>query len=142
MGELWEKIVSGVIVWVIGTVIIAIMIMLWTWWTGRAPESKEIMLNTLMRQTYRWLVASQQDTNIAIRILHADYAVAYVDAMRGIATDQEILASTGQDIRLLSAKVSAQQDVALKALAGACSKVVPEDQDYRDYLSKLLQDKQ
>lgn len=138
MGELLEKIISGVIVWVITAVIIILLLLLWTWWTGRAPEGKEIIIPTLMRQTYRWYVASQQDTNPVIRLLHADYAVSYVDALRSIATDQEILGTTGQDIRLLATKTTAQQDTALRALADKCPTVLPADQDYRDYLSKLF----
>ena len=44
----------------------------------------------MIRQTSRWAVASEQDKSPMISVLHANYAVGYLQALQDIASEKEI----------------------------------------------------
>lgn len=69
-----------------------------------------------VRQIERWLIASRQDQHPAIALLHADYAMGDVDLVRQLWTDQEVVAATGKDMRLLNQHAAAAQDAAKKRI--------------------------
>lgn len=82
-------------------------------------------LQTLARQAARWATAAQQDQNPLIRVLHANYAMAYVTALRQIAHDQLISAETGIDPRWLETEIGKIQDSAVRALAKTIPHMMP-----------------
>lgn len=47
-------------------------------------------IKLLLRQTARWAVASEQDKSPMISVLHANYAIGYLQALQDIATEKEI----------------------------------------------------
>jgi hypothetical protein len=52
--------------------------------------NKDDMIKALLRQTTRWAVASQQDKSPMVAVLHANYAIGYLMALRDIASEKEI----------------------------------------------------
>ena len=59
-------------------------------------------IKKLVRQSARYATAAQQDKSPAIAILHANYAVAYLYALKDIASDSQIHNATGIDVKKFS----------------------------------------
>lgn len=83
------------------------------------------IVHALARQSQRWLVASLQDEEPAIAVLHADYAVAYALALRQVADDAEIRALLGVTGKELEDAATRAQDRAAKMLAARCPGILP-----------------
>ena len=73
-------------------------------------------LALLIRQLLRWRLAAKQDQDAGVRFLHASYGIATVDALRQVATDQQIRAVTGQDLTAVHAELTEIQDEAAQAV--------------------------
>ena len=101
--------------------LLVIMILFIRTSSGTVPNKKEI-INTLIRQSARWSIASQQDTNVLIAVLHANYGAGYLWALRDIATDDEITKSSGINILKFRDEIIKVQDSATRRLNGACPK--------------------
>lgn len=56
----------------------------------RTVENNNNHIKILLRQISRWSVASEQDKSPMIAVLHANYAVGYLQALTDIATEKEI----------------------------------------------------
>jgi hypothetical protein len=81
--------------------------------------SKET-LNILIKQASRWSTAALQDDHPFIAVLHANYGVAYILALRQIASDAEVIGKTGIDPYILERKVVKVQEAAAMALSREC----------------------
>jgi type II secretory pathway pseudopilin PulG len=86
------------IVIVILLLIIIIILILFTQQRKYSLQTKEIV-NTLLRQSARWSVASEQDQNPLISNLHANYGAGYWWALKDISSNDEIHDITGIDVR-------------------------------------------
>lgn len=92
-------------------------------------------INKLIRQTSRWAVASEQDTNPYIANLHATYAVGYLMALREIYSDDTIKKLGKVDIRKLDTEVNKIMDDAVKQLSMVCPEGKPKNK-YLAFLAK------
>lgn len=72
--------------------------------------AKAKMIRVLLRGAQRYHFASVQDRNPIVAARHNAYAVALVDALRDIATEEEIHAATGVSLSKLREEVLAVQD--------------------------------
>lgn len=95
-------------------------------------------IHALIRQVYRWHVASTQDENSMIAMLHSNYAVGYIGALRSIASEAQIQALTGLNLYKLEKEVAAQQDKALSTFAKKCPMLMPTTPAYDEYIKKFL----
>lgn len=77
-----------------------------------SPEA----LHLQVRQIERWLRAARQNGDPGIRFLHASYAVANLDMLRQLASDVEVLRTTGADPVRLHTEATRLQDEAQGAL--------------------------
>lgn len=68
------------------------------------------VVKRLTRQAYRYQFGAEQDMNPAIAFLHNSYAVAYIDAVRDLAKDNEIQEAVGDEYWQLRKRVLAFQD--------------------------------
>jgi len=98
-------------------------------------------LSSLVRQAYRWHVASLQDANPVIAMLHSNYAMGYVGALRSLDTEAGVKLATGIDLPTLEREVAAQQDKSLVALLSACPTLVPSSPAYENYVEAFLKNK-
>ena len=93
------------------------------------------MIKKLVRQISRWSVASRQDKNNLIAVLHANYGAGYLYAMQTLFSDKEIEKVLGsEEIRKqLEEKVIEIQDKATKKAVKDC----PNYAGTMDFLAKL-----
>jgi hypothetical protein len=82
---------------------------------------------TLLRQTSRWAIASEQDESPLIAVLHANYAVGYLSALKEIATDMDIEQTTGIDILNFQKRIYTIQDQATRKATKECPTFVPQN---------------
>lgn len=67
-------------------------------------------IRILGRQTLRWATAAYQDENPMIAVLHANYGVAYLSALKDIAREDEIESVLDVNMREIKKWVYNAQD--------------------------------
>jgi hypothetical protein len=90
-------------------------------------SDKSEMIRILIRQASRWAMASKQDTEIMIAVLHANYGAGYLWAVRDIATDNEIEEAAGINILQFRDEIIKIQDTVTRRLAKSCPSYLPND---------------
>lgn len=84
--------------------------------TMRQVSPLEDQIMTLYRQAARYAVASLQDESDVIRVLHANYAMGYLMALKDIVTDDQFEKFTGVNRVEFERRISSIQDAATKTL--------------------------
>ena len=79
----------------------------------------------MMRAAARYAVAAEQDEKPMIQVLHANYAMGYMLALREIASDMEVYQVTGYDPHAMFKWLLEVQDRAAKAVVAVCPELVP-----------------
>ena len=89
------------------------------------PEHEAV--RRLFHQMARWSTAASQDENLLVAMLHANYGVGYMSALKEFASEEMIGKIVGvADIRAVFQKVGKiQNDVTLRFLK-ECPAVMPE----------------
>ena len=80
----------------------------------------------MLRQSARWSTAAEQDKAPAIALLHANYGAGWIQALRKIMSDNEVLKLTGVDPYEVERVALAVQDKAMRRIAGICPDLVPK----------------
>ena len=90
-------------------------------------------MKSLARQASKWSLTSMQDKNEIIALVHANYGVAYLMALRDLASDSEIEKATGLDITKFRNRIIDIQSSVTRKLAKSCPDYAPPD----DYLANI-----
>jgi hypothetical protein len=77
-------------------------------------------IEKLIRQSARYATAAQQDKSPVVAILHANYAAAYLYALKDIATESQIHNATGIDVKKFKEHVINVQDSVTKKTTETC----------------------
>jgi hypothetical protein len=83
-------------------------------------DTKNIIIQTLVRQASRWAIASQQDKSQLIAVLHANYGTGYLWALKDIASANEIYKASGIDIKEFEKKILGIQDKSTRMAVEKC----------------------
>lgn len=93
-----------------------------------SAEAKDLA-RRFIGDSARWNTVAQQDTNPAIALMHATFAVAYCNAARALLDDGEIMRSIGVHMPEMSLVTSNTQQKAFQAMSSSCPAVAPADSD-------------
>jgi hypothetical protein len=104
--------------------LIGLAIVLLVWRTKNGSLSDQAV-RTLYRQSARYVVASLQDESEVIRVLHANYAMGYLLAIKDITTDSEFERITGVRLADFEHKIVAAQDIATGLLVKQRPELMP-----------------
>jgi len=85
----------------------------------------ENIVTILYRQCARWAVAAEQDENVVIGVLHANYATGYLWALKDIVRTDIFKKITGEDFLSFENKVVKIQDKATQKLVSVCKESIP-----------------
>ena len=107
--------------WIVLGLVLALFILLRT----RSASSDE-QIRVLYRQTARYAVASTQDESPVVRMLHANYAMGYLMALKDIVQPEQFYRVTGVDLNTFERKVAHIQDTATLDLVTNSPNLVPE----------------
>ena len=77
-------------------------------------------IEKLIRQSARYATAAQQDKSPVIAVLHANYATAYLYAVKDIANESQIHNATGIDVKKFKEHVTNVQDMVTKKTSEEC----------------------
>ena len=83
-------------------------------------------IEKLVRQSARYATAAQQDASPVIAVLHANYAAAYLYALKDIATDSQIHNATGIDVKKFKEHITNVQDMVTRKTSEKCPELVGE----------------
>ena len=83
-------------------------------------------IEKLVRQSARYAVTAQQDSSPVIALQHANYAVAYLYALKDIASDSQIHNSTGIDVKKFTEHIKNVQDMVTKKTSEKCPNLIGE----------------
>ena len=89
-------------------------------------NNKNEYIKILYRQAARWSVASQQDQNPIVKVLHANYGTGYLWALKDIANENDFYIATGGNLYDFERSVVKIQDQATKLLVSKCPDVIPK----------------
>ena len=81
-------------------------------------------IEKLVRQSARYATAAQQEASPVIAVLHANYAAAYLYALKDIATDSQIHNATGIDVKKFKEHVTNVQDMVTRKTSDKCPEFV------------------
>ena len=101
--------------------------------TNPKCSNKTEIIKTLIRQASRWSTAAEQDQNVMIAVLHANYGAGYLWALKDIATDQEIEDVMKIDVLKFKNEIIRIQDLVTKRMIKLCPEYAPDP----TYISKL-----
>lgn len=88
------------------------------------------IIQTLTRQCARWLVAALQDESPMIAVLHVQYGMGYLWAVKDIATTKEFKQATGLDMLEFEEKAKELQDKVTRRTAKACPQFASHIDEY------------
>lgn len=97
---------------------------------------KRKAIQSLVRQASRWAVASRQDNNAIVQLLHANYGAGYLWALKDIASDTDIEKITKIEVSKFKDEIIKAQDSATKNVAGKCPDIAPPS----SYLTQLSEE--
>lgn len=113
--------------------VLVALVFLPLWLKKPSINSYNKIIETLYRQSARWAVASDQDDNDIIRLLHANYAAGYLWALKDIVSTDEFKNITGKDFLSFEQKITAIQDEATRRVVSNCKTAIPtSDQQLLD----------
>ena len=108
---------------VIGLLILIVLCLVLTWSPSSNFENEFVVV--LWRQAARYAVAAAQDDQPIIAVLHANYAMGYLLAIKDLVTAEEFKGATGQDLLNFERELAQIQDQATIRLAQTCPDIVP-----------------
>ena len=92
----------------------------------RKKTDNGYLINKLLKRSAKWATTAQQDDSPILSVLHSNYAVGYLFALRDIATPDEILKSTGIEIVQFEEHILNLQDSVTKKVVKKCPEFAGE----------------
>jgi hypothetical protein len=93
--------------------------------TALTPKASRDV-SRILKEAARWSAVSDQDSNALLQLVHATYAVAYVNAARALAQDEELERAAKLKVDELHAQVTGQQQAVIQKLGAKYSGLLPE----------------
>ena len=110
------------------TLAIALLVLIVFWLVlERRASVPSSPIQVLYRQSARYAVAASQDASPTIAVLHANYAMGYLLAIKDMATAEEFKTATGADLLNFEREIARIQDLATLRLVKGCPKLVPAE---------------
>lgn len=103
-----------------------VLIVLWLVYERRRPASRTSQIQVLHRQAARYAVAAAQDAEPVISVLHANYAMGYLLAIKDLVTADEFFSATGKYFLEFEKEIARVQDSATLRLVSQRTDLVPK----------------
>ena len=96
--------------------------------SGKYSPQVAQSVRKMVKEAARWSTVSEQDSNAMLKLLHATYAVAYLNVARTMAGDKDIEALAKVRIDELMNKLKARHQKAIRHFSTLCPNAAPESQ--------------
>lgn len=107
-------------------IFLLVLIVLWLVMDKRTPHISN-PVQILYRQAARYAVASSQDEAAIIKVLHANYSMGYLLALKDLVPADEFKRITGKDLLEFEQEIARIQDAATLALVKTCPDLTPKE---------------
>lgn len=107
-------------------IFLLVLIVLWLVMDKRTPHISN-PVQILYRQAARYAVASSQDEAAIIKVLHANYSMGYLLALKDLVPADEFKRITGKDLLEFEQEIARIQDAATLALVKTCPDLTPNE---------------
>ena len=84
------------------------------------PKTMEKIIKKLIKQTARWSTAAAQDKSPLISVLHANYGMGYLMALKSIASQEQINKVSKINMQKFETEITNQQDKSTLFAAKNC----------------------
>ncbi len=126
MGSVPQSIINA-----LSLITIVVMIALMSKWLGekkgrRYPDDFVKKIHHLVGESARYNTQAEQDTNAAIALINATYALAYMNTARMLLPDEEIMRVCGIHAAEFIITLTDTQQRAFQALGQLCPSIQPE----------------
>ncbi len=110
-------------------VLVVLVIILLSKWTGNSttiyhPKLSKGVKN-LVKEAGEWGNAAEHDTNALLQLMHATYAIAYLNAARTLASDKEIERLSRVQLDEMTQTLREKQQHVVQKLAGQYPALMP-----------------
>ena len=102
------------------------------------PKTMETIIKKLIKQTARWSTAAAQDKSPLISVLHANYGMGYLMALKSIATQEQIKQASNINMQKFEAEITNQQDKSTLFAAKNCPNFTKH---LNTYLARIAKEK-
>ena len=102
------------------------------------PKTMETIITKLIKQTARWSTAAAQDKSPLISVLHANYGMGYLMALKSIATQEQIKQASNINMQKFEAEITNQQDKSTLFAAKNCKNFTKH---LNTYLARIAKEK-
>lgn len=102
------------------------------------PKTMETIITKLIKQTARWSTAAAQDKSPLISVLHANYGMGYLMALKSIATQEQIKQASNINMQKFEAEITNQQDKSTLFAAKNCPNFTKH---LNTYLARIAKEK-
>jgi hypothetical protein len=111
---------------VMGCIFLLACLSKWTEHT-QPKQSKQMtrQLKRVMSQASKWHTTSRQDMDPVINLIHADYALAYANVARSLASEVALEKTSGIKIRDFVYQLESDQKKAVQNLVSQCPSLKP-----------------
>ena len=96
--------------------------MLWALSGSRVGSSRDRTLRDLVKSVQQYVDMAAQDTSTVMALMHANYARAYLNAARSMATDTEIEGLAGRSFDAFVKQVDQTEAAAMARMQSVCKK--------------------
>lgn len=114
---------------IVGLVVLAVLWVISNF-KGQSGSTKAALeartLRDLVKSSAQWAARSMQDSAPVIAVMNSNYAMAYLNMARALATDGEIEGIVGVPMDALIRDVEAAQASAIQRLSNGCPTVGPQ----------------
>lgn len=122
----------------VGSVVLMIFFTLKIFHYPDSEAKNDLIIKRLIRGCSRWAIASKQDKNPLISMLHANYAAGYLWALKDVFSDTQLERATGiTNIINFQNDIIHIQDTATKNLIRSCKSNITLDLAKDDQLFKM-----
>lgn len=93
--------------------------------TSRTSALQSRALVDLVQSASQWSASSLQDSNVLLSLMHANYAMAYLNVARLLSSDSEIESTASVRLDELLNEFKASQSSAIGRLTSTCPAAMP-----------------
>lgn len=102
------------------------------------PKTMETIITKLIKQTARWSTAAAQDKSPLISVLHANYGMGYLMALKSIASQEQINKVSKINMQKFETEITNQQDKSTLFAAKNCPNFT---KNLNTYLARIAKEK-
>ena len=102
------------------------------------PKTMEKIIKKLIKQTARWSTAAAQDKSPLISVLHANYGMGYLMALKSIASQEQINKVSKINMQKFETEITNQQDKSTLFAAKNCPNFTKH---LNTYLARIAKEK-